>query len=69
MIGLTRGQTKQKGVRKESTLIAICMYCHKYLGIRGDEPGITHGMCDKCQKKKQKEMEKMKNEDNKKTVC
>lgn len=32
-------------------MIAVCAWCGKRMGIRGVEPGVTHGICPNCQEK------------------
>jgi hypothetical protein len=37
----------------------ICAWCKKDLGYLDDNPGDSHGICDKCAEEQQKEIEKM----------
>ena len=29
-------------------MVTVCAWCERFLGARGAEPGVTHGICEAC---------------------
>lgn len=36
-------------------MISVCAWCGKILGYRGEEPGVTHGICPECRERIERE--------------
>ena len=37
----------------------ICAWCGKHISGKKDDPDISHGICEKCEKRERKALEKL----------
>ena len=47
--------------RELNKIITICMHCSEYIGIKDGkgEYGISHGLCEQCEKKMIQDLEEI----------
>jgi hypothetical protein len=61
----TNGSPNDKGEQTERKMTKrVCAWCQKNMGEKEGDGGVTHGICEDCAAKMEKELEDLKSQKN-----